>query len=97
MPTLFVLSHAPGADPGEAHKLTFARDGDAVILIEDAVFGAGSVETSLTRVLAGAGERGIDVFALAPDLAARGIETLLETVDYAGFVELLTQYDRAVH
>lgn len=97
MPTLFVLSHAPGTDPGESRKLSYARDGDAVVLIEDAVFGAAEAESPLTAVLNDADARGIEVFVLGPDLDARGIETSLATVDYAGFVELLAQYDRAVH
>lgn len=97
MSTLFVLSHAPASDPGESRKLSFARDGDAVLLIEDAVFGAGDVQTPLTAALEDATNRGLDVFALEPDLTARGIETSLKTVDYAGFVELLTKHDRAVH
>ena len=93
MSTLFVLSHAPAADPGESRKLAFAREGDAVILIEDAVFGA----TALTAPLDDAAERGLTVFVLAPDADARGIETVLPTVDYPGFVELLAKHDRAVH
>ena len=97
MSTLFVLSHAPATDPGESRKLSWAREGDAVVLIEDAVFGAGDAETPLTGVLADADDRGIEVFVLEPDLQARGIESSLASVDYPGFVELLAQYDRAVH
>ena len=97
MSTLFVLSHAPATDPGESRKLTFAREGDAVILIEDAVFGAAPVASPLSAALDDAAERGLSVHVLAPDADARGIEPSLPTVDYAGFVELLANHDRAVH
>ncbi len=97
MSTLFVLSHAPESDPGESHKLAFACEGDAVVLIEDAVYGASSVDSPLSPVLKQARECGMDIFALEPDLLARGIQTALPTVDYAGFIELLARYTRAVH
>jgi len=97
MSTLFVLSHAPATDPGESRNLAFARQGDAVILIEDAVFGAAPVASALSDALDAAAERGLSVYVLAPDAAARGIETSLPTVDYPGFVELLAKHDRAVH
>lgn len=77
--------------------LEFARSGDAVILIEDAVYGATAVETPLTPILADAAARGITTYALAPDLRARGLSTELPTVDYAGFLALLSEHERAVH
>lgn len=97
MPTLFVLSHAPHTDPNEGRMLDFARPGDAVILIEDAVYGATAVGTPLTPVLAEAQARGIAVHVLEADLEARGLSTELPTVDYAGFVALLGEHERAVH
>jgi len=96
MATLFVLSHAPASDPVESHRLSFAREGDAAILIEDAVYAA-APGGAAPSVVEEAQSRGMDVFALEPDLLARGIETDLKTVDYAGFAELLAAYDRAVH
>lgn len=97
MPTLFVLSHAPHTDPNEGRVLDFARPGDAVILIEDAVYGATAVATPLTPVLAEAAARGIAAYALQADLEARGLNAELPTVDYAGFAALLAEHERAVH
>ena len=97
MPTLFVLSHAPHSDPAEAHTLAFARPGDAVILIEDAVYGATEAPTPLSEALADAAARGINVHVLAPDLLARGLHSDLPAVDYAGFAGLLAAHERAVH
>ena len=97
MSTLFILSHAPHADPNEAEKLVLARPGDAVALIEDAVYGAGSVPTPMTPLLEAAAALGIEVYALEPDLRARGVTTTLPTVDYGGLVDLIAAHDRAVH
>ena len=97
MPTLFVLSHAPHTDPNEGRVLDFARPGDAAILIEDAVYGATAVATLLTPVLADAAARGITAYALAADMEARGLSSELPTVDYAGFVALLAEHERAAH
>jgi len=97
MPTLFVLSHAPHSDTNEGQILCYARDGDTVLLIEDAVYAAGLIETPLTPIVTASQARGISVFALEPDCAARGIASVFPTVDYSGFVGLITDHDRAVH
>lgn len=97
MATLFVLSHAPHSDPPEGNKLAFAGPGDAAILIEDAVYGAADIETPLSATLREAIQRGIDIYVLDSDRKARGLETSVATVDYEGFVELITDHERAVH
>lgn len=97
MPTLFVLSHAPHTDPLEGRRLDMARAGDAVVLIEDAVYGAGAVDTPLTPHLSEAVARGISLHVLAPDLQARAVVTDLDVVDYDGLVDLIAEYDRSVH
>lgn len=68
-----------------------------LILIEDAVISAmegASGKELFESLMAG----GVKVYALSPDLEARGIgkERLLrgiETVDYDGFVGLVEKYD----
>ena len=97
MPTLFVLSHAPHTDPLEGRRLDMARPGDAVALIEDAVYAAGEVDTPLTPHLTEAVERGIVIHVLEADLQARAIETDMNVVDYDGMVDLIAEYDRSVH
>ncbi|MGD9494982.1 MAG: sulfurtransferase complex subunit TusB [Armatimonadota bacterium] len=97
MSTLFVLSHAPHADPGEVRKLAFAAAGDAVILIEDAVYAAAPAPTPWSAALEQATGRGLTVHVLAPDAAARGVRPSWPTVDYAGWLALLAAHQRAVH
>ena len=76
--------------------LRVAQDGAAVLLIEDAVYAAtrgneaeGKLRDALSR---------FKVYALAPDLEARGMgDRVMEgvaTVDYGGFVDLVTQNPR---
>ncbi len=97
MPTLFVLSHAPHTDPLQGRRLDMALPGDAVVLIEDAVYAAGAVLTPLTPHLNDAVARGISLHVLEPDLQARGVETGMDVVDYGGMVDLIAEYDRSVH
>jgi len=51
MPTLFILSHAPHLDPTEAKKITFAAEGDCVLLIEDGVYAAAPVPTQAAKAM----------------------------------------------
>lgn len=71
--------------------------GDAVLLIEDGVIGARKGATA-AKMVQTAMQKG-KVYALAPDLAARGIKPQdvidgIRLVDYGGFVDLVTQHDR---
>jgi tRNA 2-thiouridine synthesizing protein B len=95
--TLFVLSHTPHSDPFDAKTLSLAREGDTVLLIEDAVYAAAPARTSLSDALAESQERGAKFLALAPDVAARGVVSQMPTVDYAGFVALIMDHDRVMH
>jgi len=97
MATLFILSHAPHADHYDARTLELARAGDGVLFIEDAVYAAGDRPTALDAALAAARSRGVTCYALQADVEARGVRPQCATVDYAGWVKLLEQYDRAVH
>jgi len=70
--------------------LRLARPGSALLLIEDGVYAAtrGSVcEASLKEAMTQ-----LKVYALAPDLEARGVAARvmegIQLVDYGGFVEL---------
>ncbi len=72
---------------------------DAVLMIEDGIFGAreGSAAAAMVRDAMRAGS----VYALASDLAARGIkpEQLIDgvkLVDYGGFVDLVAEHTRTV-
>ena len=97
MPTLFILSHAPHRDPLDPRTLSFARPGDSVLLIEDAVYAASPLPTPLTSLLAEAQAKGVSVLALQADVEARGVKTSLPVVDYGGFVDLIAAHERSVH
>tara|TARA_R110002095_G_scaffold82024_1_gene71334 strand:+ start:1238 stop:1537 length:300 start_codon:yes stop_codon:yes gene_type:complete len=68
-----------------------ARDGDVILLIENAVYaGISSPETSVLQEVAD----GVDVYTLTPDMQARGLDPsqcfdFVHYVDYAGFVGLV--------
>ena len=68
--------------------------GGAILLIEDAVYAAtrgNAAEARLRDALSR-----LKIYVLAPDLEARGMaDRLMEgvtTVDYGGFVDLVTEY-----
>ncbi len=74
--------------------LAAAQPGAAVLLIEDGVYAAtrgNAAEARLSAALAS-----LEIYALAPDLEARGMAQSLaagvKLVDYAGFVELVVQH-----
>jgi len=76
--------------------LAHARPGHAVLLIEDAVYAATKGHAAAARVSKSLAT--IKVYVLAPDLEARArAGALLEgvaSVDYRGFVDLVTQNPR---
>ena len=78
--------------------LDVAATGSGIILIEDGVYCA-LANTELTELISTALTRH-KIYVLSPDLQARGITNMvvegIETVDYAGFVELCTEFDKIV-
>lgn len=75
--------------------LKFAREGSAVLLIEDGVYAAardtavsGQVQDALKRV---------SIYALKSDLEARGMQNRvmdgIRLVDYGGFVDLVAEHN----
>jgi tRNA 2-thiouridine synthesizing protein B len=98
MSTLHTVNKSPFATQTLQSCLNHAKDGDAILLIEDGVYGAAKGTGLAAAVADRAGKVAIHV--LAGDIAARGIEQsrLIEgvtSVDYAGFVGLAAQHDRA--
>lgn len=84
---LHIVSKSPFADTGLDSCLAHWRDGDALILIQDAVVAALAGGRFAERL------QGRAVHVLAPDLEARGlaVKALLDgatLVDYEGFVDL---------
>jgi tRNA 2-thiouridine synthesizing protein B len=97
VPTLHIVNKSPFERSALRSCIDHLRAGDAILLTEDAVLAArkGSLaEELLQEVL-----KACAVFGLGPDLTARGIKTgdmfaAVRLVDYGGFVDLVTQYQR---
>ena len=94
--TLHTVNRSPFEHGALAACLARARPGSAVLLIEDGVLGALAGSPHADRLAAAAAD-GVEVFALGPDLDARGIEAgrlagCIEVVDYAGFVALACRF-----
>jgi tRNA 2-thiouridine synthesizing protein B len=74
--------------------LAMATKGSAVLLIEDAVYAATKGSTAAAKIQAAAA--GLKVYALGPDLAARGMAGRVldgvNVVDYSGFVDLVAEH-----
>jgi tRNA 2-thiouridine synthesizing protein B len=74
--------------------LRLARTGSALLLTEDAIYAAtagGAASSGIAKAMAQ-----LKVYALQPDVAARGMAGKLldgvTPVDYAGFVDLVTEH-----
>jgi len=84
--TLHILNKSP-EHPRFARCLSVAGQNDAILLIENGVLG---LQAASGRV---AGK----LVALAPDAAARGIESEpVESVDYGGMVALTTRAQQVI-
>jgi len=88
--TLHTFNKAPTTD-----RLQLLDPGDAVLLIEDAVYVAQEGQPQLTV------PAGVSLHVLTPDLAARGISARIRPsfarVGYAGFVELSLSHAKVVN
>ena len=93
------MLHTVNKSPFE-HKtletcLKFARQGSAVLLIEDGVYAAAR-DTAVSPLLQEA-LQSVSIYALMPDVEARGMKgrTLdgVRLVDYEGFVDLVVEHN----
>ncbi|MBE9563186.1 MAG: sulfurtransferase complex subunit TusB [Proteobacteria bacterium] len=95
--TLHTVNKSPFETNSLETCLRLARSGHNVLLFEDGVYGASKgtrFEAMLTEAM-----QNCKVHILLPDFEARGMkaENLIpgiETVDYAGFVDLVTASER---
>lgn len=97
MATLHTVNKSPFQNQSLQSCLGHAKSGDAVLMIEDGVYGAMS-GTALSDAMATLAAD-VTLYVLGADLAARGIDAgrLAEgvsTVDYEGFVDLAADTDR---
>ena len=77
--------------------LAHAKDGSGILLIEDGVYAAMN-GTAVADQVKGA-LSGRSVYVLGPDVKARGLSVDnvidgIKVVDYEGFVDLVTEYDK---
>ena len=75
--------------------LKYAKQGSAVLLIEDGVY-AVAKGTAVSKQLQDA-LKTVPIYALKPDVEARGIQNRVldgvKLVDYAGFVDLVVEHN----
>jgi tRNA 2-thiouridine synthesizing protein B len=93
------LLHTVNKSPFERNSLSDclrrAKNGSAVLLIEDGVYGALQGTSASDEISSRDGS--IKLYALGPDVDARGLSEKplidgLELIDYAGFVDLVEEY-----
>ena len=98
MSTLHTLSQSWQNQSWLYEQMAFAADGDAILLLEDAVLAVHSPLT-LASFTAKCEASGINVYVLQDDMHLRGIKnqySQIVEIDYSGFVELCVQYQKQV-
>jgi tRNA 2-thiouridine synthesizing protein B len=90
---LHLVNKSPYDGSGLNTAATIMKNDDALLLIEDGVYGAIKAGKAASLI------EGRTVSVLGPDLAARGIseDKLLDgvtVIDYAGFVDLVVANDK---
>jgi tRNA 2-thiouridine synthesizing protein B len=95
MSMLHIINKSPYERNALDSCLRYALPGAAVLLVEDGVYAASKGNAAAAK-LSGAMEKGIKVYALQPDIEARGMQDRLmqgvNLVDYGGFVDLVTEH-----
>ena len=97
MSTLHTVNKSPFATQTLLSCLNHCSAGDAVLMIEDGVYGALAGSGVADAVKASTGS--VSIYVLSEDAAARGIvadKMLSEVagVEYDGFVDLVAKHDR---
>lgn len=97
MTTLHMVNKSPFEKNAMDSALGHALSGDAILLLEDGVYGAIKGTRVADEIARVAGE--VKVYVLGPDLNARGlgngrIADGIAVVDYPGFVDLVTAHTR---
>jgi len=98
MSTLHTVNKSPFEKTDLSSCLAHARSGDGVLLIEDGVYGVLKGTRSADAIASAAAAGTVAIYVLAPDLAARGLSPNrlmdgIQSVDYAGFVDLAIKHD----
>ena len=97
MSTLHTVNKSPFSTQSLLSCLNHCKDGDAVLMIEDGVYGAlaGSGLAELVKEKAGA----VSLYLIEADADARGLDkskllSEVESVGYDGFVDLVASHER---
>ncbi len=97
MSVLHIVNKSPFDRNSLDTCIRLARDGSAILLIEDGVYASASKAASAGQLQQAM--KTLPVFALEPDMQARGLgpDSVIdgiELVDYDGFVKLATEYEK---
>jgi tRNA 2-thiouridine synthesizing protein B len=91
---LHMINRSPLGSPSLESALRVAAAGAPLLLLEDGVYAARRGTRAEGLVVSALASH--PVYALGPDLEARGIETVIEgirVIGYDGFVELVEQHN----
>jgi tRNA 2-thiouridine synthesizing protein B len=96
MSTLHTVNKSPFEKSSMESCLAHAKEGSAVLMYEDGIYGAIKGTAVAEKVAA---KSGIQFYVLGPDLKARGVAEDkvidgIEIVDYAKFVSLAAENDK---
>lgn len=97
MTALHIVNRSPTRSDALQSCLRILAPGDALLLIEDAVYAA--PDTAHNRALLESCPDSVPCHALRADLEARGLQALLpaiRTVDDGGFVELVCAHTQTI-
>ena len=97
MPMLHTVNKSPFERRTLDTALRHAVKGAGILLIEDGVYAAFDNTVVADKVKASLKDH--KIYVLGPDVTARGMSEHhiidgLEVVDYSGFVDLVTEYDK---
>lgn len=97
MATLHTVNKSPFERDSASSCLRLSRQGSGVLFIEDGVLA--TIRSSQFEKELEAKQDTLRFYVLTPDLKARGFSTQdvkdgIIAIDYAGFVDLVTEYDR---
>ena len=97
MPMLHTVNKSPFERRTLDTALRHAVKGSAILLIEDGVYAAFDGTVVAEKVRAALADH--KIYVLGPDVAARGMSEHqvidgIGVVDYSGFVDLVTEYDK---
>jgi tRNA 2-thiouridine synthesizing protein B len=97
MSVLHIVNKSPYERPSLDTCLRLAKPDSAILLIEDGIYAVQQNSATSSKMQQALSNH--PVYALQPDLEARGVnpDNMIDgisLVDYDGFVKLTTEYDR---